>query len=83
MTRIFQANAAKVPVFIGATNDRGGFSIYRVVRVINPPEADPAKLAAARARIGEMQSREIFDAYVGVLKAKAKVEINQANFDRK
>ena len=83
ITRIFQVDAAKVPVFIGATNDRGGFSIYRLVRVDMPPAADPAKLAAARARMGEMQNRELYDAYVGVLKAKANVEINQANLDKK
>ena len=40
-------------------------------------------LAAARARIGEMQNRELFDAYVNTLKAKAKVEINQANLEKK
>jgi peptidyl-prolyl cis-trans isomerase D len=83
ITRIFQVDAAKVPTFIGATNDRGGFSIYKLVRVDMPPTADPAKLAAARARMGEMQNRELYDAYMGVLKAKAKVEINQANLDKK
>ncbi len=30
-----------------------------------------------------MQNREVFDAYVNALKAKAKVEINQANLDKK
>ena len=48
-----------------------------------PPDADPAKLAAARRAIGEMQNREVFDAYVATLKAKAEVEINQANLEKK
>ena len=30
-----------------------------------------------------MQSREIFDAYVATLKAKADVKINQANLEKK
>ena len=30
-----------------------------------------------------MQNREVFDAYVCALKAKANVEINQANLDKK
>ena len=30
-----------------------------------------------------MQNRELFDAYVNTLKAKAKVEINQANLEKK
>jgi hypothetical protein len=51
--------------------------------VISPPEVDQAKVAAARARIGEMQSREVFEAYVNTLKDKAKVVINQANLEKK
>ena len=30
-----------------------------------------------------MQNRELFDAYVATLKAKANVEINQANLEKK
>ena len=83
ITRIFQVDAAKVPTYIGATNDGGGFSIYRLVNVVMPPEADAGKVAAARARIGEMQNREVFDAYVATLKAKAKIEVNQKNLEKK
>ena len=82
-TRIFQADPAKLPLYIGAPSDRGGFTIYRLVKVEMPSEAEPTKLAAARARIGELQNREVFDAYVDALKSKAKVEINQANLDKK
>ena len=83
ITRIFQADATKVPAYIGAAGDGGGFSIYRLVKVILPPDVDPGKIAAARARIGEMQNREIFEAYVNTLKAKAKVEVNQRNLEKK
>jgi peptidyl-prolyl cis-trans isomerase D len=83
MTRIFQADATKLPRYIGAPSERGGFAIYRLVNVITGPEAEPEKLAAARARIGEIQNRELFDAYVNALKVKANVEINQANLDKK
>jgi len=82
ITRIFQADATKVPAYVG-TEGEGGFSIYRLAKVISPPEVDPGRVAAARARIGEMQNRELFDAYVNTLKAKAKVEINQANLEKK
>jgi len=82
-TRIFQADAAALPRYVGTPSDHGGFTIYRLVKVVTPPAAEPAKLTAAKARISEMQNREIFDAYVNALKAKAKVEINQANLDKK
>jgi peptidyl-prolyl cis-trans isomerase D len=83
VTRIFQLDPAKLPVYMGAPGEGGGFSIFRLVKVIAPPEVDAEKVAAARARIGEMQNREIFDAYVNTLKAKAKIEINQANLEKK
>jgi len=82
-TRIFQTDAAKLPRYIGAPSDRGGFAIYRLVKVEMPPEAEPTKLAAAKTRIGELQNREVFDAYVDALKSKAKVQIIQANLDKK
>jgi peptidyl-prolyl cis-trans isomerase D len=83
VTRIFQADATKLPRYVGGASERGGFAIYRLLNVITPTDAEPAKLAAARSRIGEVQNREVFDAYMGALKAKAKVEINQANLDKK
>ena len=83
VNRIFQADATKLPRYLGAPSERGGFAIYKLVSVVNPPEAEPAKLAAARTRIGEVQNREVFDAYVAALKAKANVEINQTNLDKK
>jgi peptidyl-prolyl cis-trans isomerase D len=83
VTRIFQADASKLPKYIGAPADRGGYTIYRVDKVIQPPAPEPAKLASAKAAIGEIQNREVFDAYVNALKAKAKVEINQAHLEKK
>jgi peptidyl-prolyl cis-trans isomerase D len=83
LTRVFQVDAAKLPQYVGATSERGGFAIYRVLKVMAPPVSDPSKLAAASARIGDLQSREVFDAYVSSLKAKADVKVNQANLEKK
>jgi peptidyl-prolyl cis-trans isomerase D len=83
LTRIFQVDGGKLPQFVAASNDRGGFSIYKVANVITPSVADPAKLAAASVRVGEMQSREVFDAYVSTLKSRADVKVNQANLEKK
>ena len=83
ITRIFQADPTKLPAYIGTPGDGGGFAIYRLVKIISPPDVDQSKVAAARARIGEMQAREVLDAYVNTLKDKAKVVINQANLEKK
>jgi peptidyl-prolyl cis-trans isomerase D len=83
ITRIFQADAAKLPAYIGAAGEGGGFAIYKLVKVVLPAEIDASKVAAAQARIADLQNREVFDAYVNTLKAKAKVEVNQRNLEKK
>ncbi len=72
-----------MPQYAGAPNERGGFSIYRVVRVIDPPAPEAGKLAAATRQIGDQVGRELYNAYLASLKAKADVKINQANLEKK
>jgi peptidyl-prolyl cis-trans isomerase D len=83
LTLIFQADSAKLPGYVGSPNERGGYSIYRVLRVLQPPAADPAKLAAFSNRVGDQLGRELMNAYAAGLRAKADVKINQANLDKK
>jgi peptidyl-prolyl cis-trans isomerase D len=83
LTKVFQVDPAKVPQYAGATNERGGFSIYRVTKVIEPPSTDPARLAAAGRQIGDQIGRELFTGYLATLKAQADVKINQANLEKK
>ena len=83
LVQIFRVDPAQVPSYLGAGNDRGGFSIYRVIKVIEPALDDSAKLAAAGQRIGDQLGRELFTAYVASLKAKSDVKINQANLEKK
>jgi peptidyl-prolyl cis-trans isomerase D len=82
LTMIFQADAAKLPAYVGAMNERGGYSIYRIQRLIEPPAADAARLAALTDRVGQQVGRELVTAYVASLKAKADVNINQAALEK-
>ncbi len=83
VNRIFQANATKLPAYVGATNDRGGFSIYKVLGVTTPPAGDAAKAELAGTRISEQLGRELVNAYLASLKAKAEVKIDQAALEKK
>ena len=83
LKRIFQLDPAKVPQYAGAPNERGGFSIYKLAKVVESPAPDPAKLTAANTRIGEQLGRELLNAYLATLKEKADVKINQANLEKK
>jgi peptidyl-prolyl cis-trans isomerase D len=81
--RIFEVSQDKLPAYVGATNERGDFSIYRLQSVTTPSTADKAKVDAASARLTEQVGREMLGAYLATLKAKADVKINQANLEKK
>jgi peptidyl-prolyl cis-trans isomerase D len=83
LTRVFQANPDKLPSYLGASNERGGFSIYKVLAVKTTPDTDKTRIDAASARLGEQLGRELSTAYVASIKAKSDVKINQANLEKK
>ena len=82
LTAIFQADAAKLPAYAGAANERGSYTLYRVLRVIEPAPPDAARLTSFTASIGQQIGRELASANVASLRAKADVKINQSNFEK-
>jgi peptidyl-prolyl cis-trans isomerase D len=80
---IFDADARKLPAYTGAANERGGYSIYKVEKVIDAPAPDAAKLQAASTRVGSEIGRELMTAYLASLKADGDVKINQAALEKK
>ena len=82
VTAIFQADASKLPAYAGARNERGGYSIYRIERVIEPPPPDAERLTQFSKGIGEQIGRELASANVASLREKADVKINQASLDK-
>jgi peptidyl-prolyl cis-trans isomerase D len=83
LKKIFDAGERKLPEYAGASNERGGFSIYRIDKVIAPPAPDAAKVDAASARVGSELGRELMNAYLASLKADTDVKINQAALEKK
>jgi len=82
LTAIFQADATKLPAYAGAVNERGGYSLYRIDRIIEPPAPDAAHLTALNDRVGQEVGRELAAANVASLRAKADVKINQASLEK-
>jgi peptidyl-prolyl cis-trans isomerase D len=80
---IFEADPGKLPAFSGALNERGGYSIYKVDKVIDAPAPDAAKLQAAQSRVDEQIGRELMTAYLASLKADTDVKINQTALEKK
>ena len=83
LSKIFEASARKLPAYVGAPGEHGGFSIYRIDKVIEPAAADAAKVDAASARVGSEIGRELMNAYLASLKADTDVKINQAALEKK
>jgi peptidyl-prolyl cis-trans isomerase D len=83
LKQIFEASEAKLPAYTGAANERGGFSIYKIDKVIEPPAPDAAKIEAASTRVGSEIGRELMNAYLASLKADTDVKINQAALEKK
>ena len=75
---IFQVDATKLPAYTGSVNDRGGYSLYRVQRVITPPPPDAAKVDAFTGRVSDQVGRELASAYLASLRSRADVKINEA-----
>ena len=82
MAKIFRADAKKLPSYVGAVNDKGGYSVYRVSKVTDPEIKDDAVKTASTQLSGEV-SRELFTAYLSSLKKKSDVVIRQENLDKK
>jgi peptidyl-prolyl cis-trans isomerase D len=77
MKKAFAINVEKLPAFDGVENKGLGYSLIRVTNVVgaSPGDGDEKKLAQ-----GEMQealAEEYMAAYLGSLKAKADISINQ------
>jgi len=79
---VFRANASKLPAYAGALNDKGGYSLYKITKVTDPAVTDDAVKSAITQLSGQV-NREVFQSYIGALKGKTEVVIQQQNLDKK
>ncbi len=80
---VFEADARKLPAYVGTADASGDYSIYRIDKVIDAPAPDAAKLASVGAGIGSEIGREMMTAYLASLRAGTEVKINQAVLEKK
>ena len=82
LAKIFRASPAKLPAYVGAANDKGGYSLYKVTKVTDPEIKDDA-IKTASGTLSSQVSRELFTAYLASLKKRADVVVRQENFNKK
>ncbi len=80
---VMTADGSKLPVFAGTDAGDKGFAIYRVTKVVAGEAREGVKAAEAMAALDRQVGGEQLDAYVASLRARAKVDINQANLEKK
>jgi len=83
VAKIFQANATKLPVYVSSVANDGGYSIYKLVKVIDAPAPDTGRIALAGSRVGSEIGRELMTAYLAGLKAATDVKVNQSALEKK
>ena len=77
IAQIMKADTQKLPAFVGVSLGNAGYAVYRISKV-NAGTPDLAKRASEAQQMANTQSQQELDAYVELLKKKAKVTINKA-----
>jgi len=80
---IFRADTSKLPMYLGVELRDRGYGIYRISRVIDAPPADEAREKNLQDQLARQAAQQDYAAYLGSLRAGAKIEINKANLEKK
>ena len=81
--QIFQANAAKLPQYVGAEDGQNGFMLVRVDEVKEGGAVDDAKLARYAQQLRQLTGEELSFAYLADARQKAKIKINLSDASTK
>lgn len=79
---ILAADPAKLPSYAGAELE-GGYGLYRISRIVESAPGSEAEKKSAFSQLENQTGAEQFAAYIADLRSRAKVEINQANLEKK
>jgi peptidyl-prolyl cis-trans isomerase D len=80
---IMSADAARPPAYAGIERGEDGYALFRIARVIPAAPAAGPQAAELQARFDQRAGAAQLDAYVASLRARAKIQVNQANLERK
>lgn len=75
---VFAADVSKGPASVGGTNDAGGYTVAKVLKVIDPEAANAEKLKSLGQRLTGQGGADLSNAYLVALKERIKVEIKNS-----
>ncbi len=83
LRQILAADESKLPGYVGAVRGDDGYMLYKVGRLLEPEAKPEAQKTADLARAAQQAGADQLEAYVASLRARATVEINKANLEKK
>ena len=73
----FAADLSKGAAVVGGTNDAGGYSIAKVLKVVEPEAATAEKLKSLSQRLASQSGGDLTNSYLAALKEHIKVEVKK------
>jgi peptidyl-prolyl cis-trans isomerase D len=83
LRKVMTVDAAKLPAYAGLESGDKGYAIYRLTKVIPGELKGGAPSAEEMAAVDRLAGADQVDAYVASLRARAKIDINRANLEKK
>lgn len=76
LRQIFQADGARLPQYVGATDGQGGYVLVRVEGVKETGAIDDLKRARYAQQLRQLTGEEMFRAFLADAKQKATIKVN-------
>lgn len=76
--QVFSVDVSKGTAYTGNANDTGGYSVVRVIKILEPEAATGEKLKSLGQRLASQGAGDVSNAYVAALKDSIKVVISPA-----
>ncbi|MDP3482164.1 MAG: SurA N-terminal domain-containing protein [Sulfuricella sp.] len=82
LSQIFRADAGKLPAYTGIENPKGGYTLIKISKVVEPDAIDPAKRKSYANQLRQVFAQEYSSAYLASLKQKADISIKKEKLEK-
>lgn len=80
---VFKAEVARLPSYAGVTNSKGGFTLIRVNRVIDPTPAEASERKTFARQLQQVLTQEDLSAYLAGVKKRYDVTVRNGSLETK
>jgi peptidyl-prolyl cis-trans isomerase D len=80
---VFQANASKLPQYVGLENPRGGYTLVKIIRVLEPPAPTDAQRRLYGDQLRQLAAQEQLSAYLASSREREGVKIRTEMLEKK